>query len=111
MLAKACTGEGPGFRRIDRRALTPQLVHLILKCRCKQACPRPHVVLGSRNEIGYITEAARPGIPLPEAIRPIASNCRHYVSRRESLRIRLSLRKPTASNTVSWRWLARTYIS
>jgi len=66
---------GPVFRRIDqwgnidRRALTPQSVNLILKTRCKQAGLDPEVFSAHGLRSGYLTEAANRGIPLPEAMQ------------------------------------------
>ncbi len=67
--------KGPVFRAIDRwgaveeRALTPQSVNLILKRRCAAAGldPREFSAHGLRS--GYLTEAARQGVPLPEAMQ------------------------------------------
>jgi len=66
---------GPVFRRIDqwgnidRRALTPQSVNLILKNRCKQASLDPTLFSAHGLRSGYLTEAANRGIPLPEAMQ------------------------------------------
>ncbi|MET4689505.1 tyrosine-type recombinase/integrase [Sinorhizobium fredii] len=66
---------GPVFRRIDqwgnidRRALTPQSVNLILKGRCKQAGLDPTLFSAHGLRSGYLTEAANRGIPLPEAMQ------------------------------------------
>ncbi len=66
---------GPVFRRIDqwgnidRRALTPQSVNLILKTRCKQAGLDPEVFSAHGLRSGYLTEAANRGVPLPEAMQ------------------------------------------
>ncbi|RDL46772.1 Tyrosine recombinase XerD [Ensifer sp. M14] len=67
--------EGPVFRRIDqwgnvdRRAMTPQSVNLILKTRCKQAGLDPTLFSAHGLRSGYLTEAANRGIPLPEAMQ------------------------------------------
>ncbi|KSV71567.1 hypothetical protein N183_27800 [Sinorhizobium sp. Sb3] len=67
--------DGPVFRRIDqwgninRRALTPQSVNLILKGRCKQAGLDPILFSAHGLRSGYLTEAANRGIPLPEAMQ------------------------------------------
>ena len=67
--------DGPVFRRIDqwgnidRRALTPQSVNLILKGRCKQAGLDPTLFSAHGLRSGYLTEAANRGIPLPEAMQ------------------------------------------
>ncbi len=67
--------EGPIFRRIDqwgnidRRALTPQSVNLILKARCKQAGLEPTLFSAHGLRSGYLTEAANRGISLTEAMQ------------------------------------------
>jgi len=74
-IERADIGKGPVFRAIDRwgaiedRALTPQSVNLILKRRCAAAGldPREFSAHGLRS--GYLTEAARQGVPLPEAMQ------------------------------------------
>ncbi len=74
-LEQAGISEGPVFRRIDqwgnvdRRALTPQSVNLILKGRCKQASLDPTLFSAHGLRSGYLTEAANRGIPLPEAMQ------------------------------------------
>lgn len=74
-LDEAGIGEGPIFRRIDqwgnvdRRAMTPQSVNLILKTRCKQAGLDPTLFSAHGLRSGYLTEAANRGIPLPEAMQ------------------------------------------
>ena len=66
---------GPVFRRIDqwgnidRRALTPQSVNLILKTRCKQAGLDPEAFSAHGLRSGYLTEAANRGVPLQEAMQ------------------------------------------
>lgn len=66
---------GPVFRRIDqwgnldRRAMTPQSVNLILKTRIKQAGLDPAQFSAHGLRSGYLTEAANRGIPLPEAMQ------------------------------------------
>jgi integrase len=66
---------GPVFRRIDqwgnidRRALTPQSVNLILKTRCKQAGLDPEMFSAHGLRSGYLTEAANRGVPLQEAMQ------------------------------------------
>ena len=67
--------KGPIFRAIDRwealeeRALTPQSINLIVKRRCELAGldPREFAAHGLRS--GYLTEAARQGVALPEAMQ------------------------------------------
>ncbi|MCA1370931.1 site-specific integrase [Bradyrhizobium sp. BRP14] len=74
-LSDAQIKNGPVFRRIDqwgnidRRALTPQSVNLILKARCKQAGLDPTLFSAHGLRSGYLTEAANRGIPLPEAMQ------------------------------------------
>ncbi|PLU82921.1 integrase, partial [Sinorhizobium medicae] len=74
-LAEAAIKEGPIFRRIDqwgnidRRALTPQSVKLILKRRCKQAGLDAALFSAHGLRSGYLTEAANRGVSLPEAMQ------------------------------------------
>ncbi len=74
-LAEAQIKDGPVFRRIDqwgnvdRRALTPQSINLILKARCEQASLDPALFSAHGLGSGYLTEAANRGIPLPEAMQ------------------------------------------
>jgi integrase len=74
-LAEARIEAGPVFRRIDqwgnvdRHALTPQSINLILKARVKQAGLDPTVFSAHGLRAGYLTEAANRGIPLPEAMQ------------------------------------------
>ncbi|MCA1494944.1 tyrosine-type recombinase/integrase [Ensifer sp. NBAIM29] len=74
-LAEAAIKEGPVFRRIDqwgnidRLALTPQSVNVILKNRAKQAGFDPALFSAHGLRSGYLTEAANRGIPLPEAMQ------------------------------------------
>ncbi|EHK80059.1 integrase-like protein [Sinorhizobium meliloti CCNWSX0020] len=73
--AEAQIKDGAVFRRIDqwgnvdRRALTPQSVNLILKGRCKQAGLDPALFSAHGLRSGYLTEATNRGIPLPEAMQ------------------------------------------
>ena len=66
---------GPLFRAIDRwgklkdRALTPQSVNLIVKQRCLAAGLDPSLYSAHGLRSGFLTEAARQGVPLPEAMR------------------------------------------
>lgn len=74
-LERADIKKGPVFRAIDRweaieeRALTPQSINLIVKRRCAVAGldPREFAAHGLRS--GYLTEAARQGVALPEAMQ------------------------------------------
>ncbi|WDZ81709.1 site-specific integrase (plasmid) [Ensifer adhaerens] len=74
-LEQAGIKNGPVFRRIDqwgnidRRALTPQSVNLILKGRCRQAGLNPTLFSAHGLRSGYLTEAANRGVPLPEAMQ------------------------------------------
>jgi integrase len=74
-LARAAIGEGAVFRGIDRwgnlerRALTPQAVNLILKRRVAEAGLDPAAFSAHGLRSGYLTETARRGIPLPEAMQ------------------------------------------
>ncbi|WP_043617599.1 site-specific integrase [Ensifer sp. ZNC0028] len=88
-LEQANVKDGPVFRRIDqwgnidRRALTPQSVNLILKTRCKQAGFDPALFSAHGLRSGYLTEAANRGIPLPEAMqqslhRSVTQAARYY---------------------------------
>ncbi|RWQ62033.1 MAG: hypothetical protein EOS86_32115 [Mesorhizobium sp.] len=66
---------GRVFRDIDRwgnlekRALTPQAVNLILKRRIAEAGFDPMAFSAHGLRSGYPTETARRGIPLPEAMQ------------------------------------------
>lgn len=74
-LERANIGKGAVFRAIDRweglsdRALTPQAVNLILKRRCAQAGLDPLAFSAHGLRSGYLTEAARNGVPLPAAMQ------------------------------------------
>ncbi|WP_152096391.1 site-specific integrase [Rhizobium dioscoreae] len=74
-LMEAKVDAGPVFRRIDqwgnidRRALTPQSVNLILKTRCSQAGLDPELFSAHGLRSGYLTEAANRGVPLQEAMQ------------------------------------------
>ncbi|MBX9459682.1 MAG: tyrosine-type recombinase/integrase [Rhizobium sp.] len=73
----AATGidTGPIFRKIDqwgnidRRAITPQTVNLVVKARAKQAGLDPALFSAHGLRSGYLTEAANRGIPLQEAMQ------------------------------------------
>jgi integrase len=74
-LERADISKGPIFRAIDRweaveeRALTPQSINLIVKRRCAMAGldAREFSAHGLRS--GYLTEAARRGVSLAEAMQ------------------------------------------
>ncbi|MCY1336185.1 Phage integrase family protein [compost metagenome] len=74
-LEEADIKDGAVFRgidqwgNIDRRALTPQSVNLVLKGRCSQAELDPTLFSAHGLRSGYLTEAANRGIPLPEAMQ------------------------------------------
>lgn len=74
-LADARIESGPVFRRIDqwgnvdRRALTPQSVNLIVKARCLKAGLDPDKYSAHGLRSGYLTEAANRGVPLQEAMQ------------------------------------------
>jgi integrase len=74
-LERAGITQGAVFRGIDRwghlerRALTPQAVNLILKRRAVQAGLDPALFSAHGLRSGYLTETARRGIPLPEAMQ------------------------------------------
>lgn len=74
-LERAGISEGAVFRGIDRwgnlekRALTPQAVNLILKRRIAAAGLDPQAFSAHGLRSGYLTETARRGIPLPEAMQ------------------------------------------
>jgi integrase len=74
-LERAGIAEGAVFRRIDRwgnlekRPLTPQSVNLIVKRRCAQVGLDAAAFSAHGLRSGYLTETARRGIPLPEAMQ------------------------------------------
>jgi integrase len=74
-LATASIESGPIFRKIDqwgninRRAITPQSVNLVVKARAKQAGLDPAMFSAHGLRSGYLTEAANRGIPLAEAMQ------------------------------------------
>jgi integrase len=67
--------KGPIFRAIDRweaveeKALTPQSIDLIVKRRCAMAGLEPEAFSAHGLRAGYLTEAARQGVALPEAMQ------------------------------------------
>jgi integrase len=88
-LARAGITEGAVFRAIDRwgnlehRALTPQAVNLILKRRAAAAGFDPEQFSAHGLRAGFLTETARRGIPLPEAMqqsqhRSVQQAARYY---------------------------------
>ena len=74
-LQRADITNGPVFRAIDRweaieeRALTPQSINLIVKRRCAMAGLEAREFSAHGLRAGYLTEAARRGVALPEAMR------------------------------------------
>ena len=74
-LQRADISKGPIFRAIDQwgavedRALTPQSINLILKRRCSAAGLDPAEFSAHGLRSGYLTEAARCGVSLPEAMQ------------------------------------------
>ncbi|MBN9085177.1 MAG: tyrosine-type recombinase/integrase [Rhizobiales bacterium] len=74
-LDRARISKGAVFRAIDRwgtveeTALTPQSVNLIIKRRCVLAGLEPAQYSAHGLRAGYLTEAARQGIALPEAMQ------------------------------------------
>ncbi|MCG5486293.1 MAG: site-specific integrase [Sinorhizobium meliloti] len=74
-LAAASIQAGPIFRKIDqwgninRRAITPQTVNLVVKTRAKQAGLDPTMFSAHGLRSGYLTEAANRGVPLQEAMQ------------------------------------------
>jgi integrase len=74
-LERADIKKGPIFRAIDRwealeeRALTPQSINLIVKRRCAMAGLEPREFSAHGLRSGYLTEAARQGVALPEAMQ------------------------------------------
>jgi len=74
-LARADIVKGPVFRAIDQwgglddKALTPQSVNAILKRRIALAGLEPKAFSAHGLRAGYLTEAARRGVSLPEAMQ------------------------------------------
>src|SRR5690606_312176 len=88
-LERAKISEGAVFRGVDRwgnlerRPLTPQAINLILKKRAGQAGLDPASFSAHGLRSGYLTETARRGIPLPEAMqqsqhRSVTQAARYY---------------------------------
>ena len=88
-LERANIKEGPVFRRIDRwghiewRPLSPEAVNLIVKKRAALAGLDPALFSAHGLRSGYLTETARQGIPLPEAMqqsqhRSVTQAARYY---------------------------------
>ena len=88
-LQRADISRGPVFRTIDRweaieeRALTPQSINLIVKRRCAMAGLEAREFSAHGLRAGYLTEAARRGVALPEAMqlsqhRSVQQAARYY---------------------------------
>jgi integrase len=88
-LARAGIARGPVFRAIDRwerigdSALSAQAVNLIVKRRAALAGLDPALYSAHGLRSGFLTEAARQGVPLPEAMaqsqhRSISQAARYY---------------------------------
>jgi integrase len=95
-LERADIRKGPIFRAIDRwealeeRALTPQSVNLIVKRRCAMAGLEPREFSAHGLRSGYLTEAARQGVALSEAMqqsqhRSLQQAARYYNEAERSL--------------------------
>ena len=74
-LLRADIAKGPVFRAIDQwgglddKALTPQAVNWILKRRVLAAGLDPKLYSAHGLRAGYLTEAAKNGVSLPEAMQ------------------------------------------
>ena len=88
-LALSKIDAGPVFRRIDKwgnigaAALDPQSVNGMIKSRCAVAGLDPGQFSAHGLRSGYLTEAARAGVPLPEAMqqsrhRSVQQAARYY---------------------------------
>lgn len=88
-LALAKIENGAVFRRIDRwnhlgsAALDPQSVNAVLKARCARAGLDPALFSAHGLRSGFMTEAGKQGVPLPEAMqlsqhRSVQQAARYY---------------------------------
>jgi integrase len=88
-LARAQITQGPVFRAVNQwdgigaRPLTPQAINLILKKRVALAGLDPRLYSAHGLRSGFLTEAARQGVPLPEAMaqsqhRSVQQAARYY---------------------------------
>jgi len=88
-LASSKIDAGPVFRPIDKwgnigaAALHPQTVNAMIKSRCAVAGLDPEEFSAHGLRSGYLTEAARAGVPLPEAMqqsrhRSVQQAARYY---------------------------------
>nr|WP_157091818.1 tyrosine-type recombinase/integrase [Methylobacterium nodulans] len=91
-LTAAWIEAGAVFRRIDRwgrlgaTALDPQGVNAILKARCARAGLDPALFSAHGLRSGFMTEAGRQGVPLPEAMRLSQHRSVQQAARRGSAR-------------------------
>jgi integrase len=103
-LERADIASGAVIRAIDRwqaieeRALTPQAINLIVKRRCQMAGLDPWEFSAHGLCSGYLTEAARRGVALPEAMqqsqhRSVQQAARYYnnADRRQGKAARLTV--------------------
>jgi integrase len=80
-LSRADIVKGPVFRAIDQwgglddKAMTPQSVNAILKRRIALAGLDPTEFSAHGRRAGYLTEAARRGVSLPEAMQQSQHRC------------------------------------
>jgi hypothetical protein len=71
---------GPVFRPIDKwgdigaAALDPQSVNARIKSRCAAAGLDPAEFSAHGSRSGYLTEAARAGVPAPEAMAAVTAS-------------------------------------
>lgn len=88
-LARAGVDKGPVFRAVDRwlgvsaQPLSPQAINQIVKRRCALAGLDPTLFSAHGLRSGFLTEAARQGVPLPEAMaqsrhRSLTQAARYY---------------------------------
>lgn len=74
-LERADITKGPIFRAMDcweaveEKALTPQSINLIVKRRCAMVGVEPGAFSAHGLRAGFLTEAARQGVSLPEAMQ------------------------------------------
>jgi integrase len=114
-LAAAGLVEGPVFRAIDRhgriapRALSGRSINRIVKARAQAAGEDPARYGAHSLRLGFITESARQGISLPEAMalsghRSLRVALGYYrageVPRNRAARLRIDTRSPTVLDQV-----------
>jgi integrase len=108
-LERADIKKGPIFCAIDRweaveeKALTPQSINLIVKRRCGMAGLEPDAFSAHGLRAGYLTEAARQGVALPEAMRQSqhrsvqqAASYYNDTERAQGRAARLAIRSPVS---------------